>query len=436
MSDIEKSEHAIDGESEKCLPEQQQERDSGWAWVIVFSAFAINIITDGCSFSFGVLFSHLLDEFQETRSATAWTGSLLASAPMLCGPIASWITTKIGFRKATIIGGLIAVAGYLASAFVYSIDAICLTLGCITGVGISLPYLNSIVVVTSYFEKKRTIATGISQSGAGIGTLIFSPLYEFLIEKYGWRGALIIMGGIVLNIVACGAVFRQIDKHIPIEDIEMAHSASGSESKNEEDENIHCLTNTKCVEKIENVATCNYIKEKEGSLYKKTKWYRFMEKKMDILCNRRFFILTLAFILVYFFYDVPYDFTIDRMKGLGVAEQKSTYIMAVIGLFHVIGNVVFGILGNRNQTHRIFLFSGSLVLWGVVLFVIPSFTQYVPNMILGGMFGFISACQEAVHAVIIIDILGEDKMTDAYGILMFIQGMSNLFGPPFGGKIY
>jgi hypothetical protein len=52
------------------------------------------------------------------------------------------------------------------------------------------------------------------------------------------------------------------------------------------------------------------------------------------------------------------------------------------------------------------------------------------------MFGFISACQEAVHAVIIIDILGEDKMTDAYGILMFIQGMSNLFGPPFGGKIY
>jgi MFS family permease len=89
-------------------------------------------------------------------------------------------------------------------------------------------------------------------------------------------------------------------------------------------------------------------------------------------------------------------------------------------LFHVIGNVVFGILGNRTQTHRIFLFSGSLVLWGVVLFVIPSFIQYVPNMILGGMFGFISACQEAVHAVIIIDILGEDKMTDAYGILMII----------------
>jgi uncharacterized membrane protein len=70
---------------------------------------------------------------------------------------------------------------------------------------------------------------------------------------------------------------------------------------------------------------------------------------MDILCNRRFFILILAFILVYFFYDVPYDFTIDRMKGFGVAEQKSTYIMAVIGLFHVIGNVVFGILGNRTQ---------------------------------------------------------------------------------------
>jgi hypothetical protein len=64
-----------------------------------------------------VLYSHLLDEFQETRSATAWTGSRLASAPMLCGPIASWITTKIGFRKATIIGGLIAVAQHRFEIF-------------------------------------------------------------------------------------------------------------------------------------------------------------------------------------------------------------------------------------------------------------------------------------------------------------------------------
>lgn len=44
------------------------EVDGGWGWMVVFGAFMINVITDGCSYSFGVLFTHLVDYFQANRS--------------------------------------------------------------------------------------------------------------------------------------------------------------------------------------------------------------------------------------------------------------------------------------------------------------------------------------------------------------------------------
>lgn len=37
---------------------------------------------------------------------------------------------------------------------------------------------------------------------------MFAPLTEWLIERYMWRGTLIITAGILLNIVVCGALFR------------------------------------------------------------------------------------------------------------------------------------------------------------------------------------------------------------------------------------
>ena len=57
------------------------------------------------------------------------------------------------------------------------------------------------------------IVLGIAVAGSGIGTFLFAPLTEFLFEVYGgWRGAVLILGGIMLNIVVCGMIFRPLDE--------------------------------------------------------------------------------------------------------------------------------------------------------------------------------------------------------------------------------
>lgn len=52
--------------------------------------------------------------------------------------------------------------------------------------------------------------TGIAVAGSGIGTFLFAPLTEFLIDKYTWRGAFVILGAITFNIMVSGMAFRPL----------------------------------------------------------------------------------------------------------------------------------------------------------------------------------------------------------------------------------
>ncbi len=81
----------------------------------------------------------------------------------------------------------------------------------IAGLGLSLCYVAAIAVVAFYFDKRLSLATGLAVCGSGIGTFIFAPITQYLINEYGWRGAMLILSGIFLNIVICGALMREIE---------------------------------------------------------------------------------------------------------------------------------------------------------------------------------------------------------------------------------
>ena len=59
--------------------------DGGWGWVIVGASFMCNAIVDGFIFSFGIMLLPLVDEFGESKSKTAWIGSILSGFYLIAG---------------------------------------------------------------------------------------------------------------------------------------------------------------------------------------------------------------------------------------------------------------------------------------------------------------------------------------------------------------
>lgn len=184
--------------------------DGGWGWVVVAASFMVNLIADGITFSFGVIFVEFLNYFGEGKAKTAWIGSLFMAMPLLSGPVASFLTDRYGCRKVSVAGSILATAGFVISSYANSMGILVFTFGIVSGFGLSLCFVAAVVIVAYYFDKKRSFATGLSVCGSGIGTFIFAPVTQYLLAEYGWRGTTLILAGLFLNLAVCGCLMRDL----------------------------------------------------------------------------------------------------------------------------------------------------------------------------------------------------------------------------------
>ncbi|XP_055932857.1 monocarboxylate transporter 13-like [Argiope bruennichi] len=191
--------------------------DGGWGWMVVFSTFIIHVITDGVMYSFGVFYAQFLEYFETTGALASLVMSIFVGSCCVAGPIASALINKYGCRIVSILGTVVSCAGFLFSLVASSIEVLFVTIGVIAGLGFGLIYLPTIVSVALHFNLKRSSAMGISMAGSGIGSMLFAPFLEWLINYYGsWKGALIITTGLTLHCLVFSFFYREFEAVVEI----------------------------------------------------------------------------------------------------------------------------------------------------------------------------------------------------------------------------
>ena len=76
------------------------------------------------------------------------------------------------------------------------------------GSGGSIGYVAATIVSMQYFRKRRSIAQAIAACGFSSGYLLGAYLSPLLVRSYGLSGAMLILGGITLNVCVAGLLLR------------------------------------------------------------------------------------------------------------------------------------------------------------------------------------------------------------------------------------
>ncbi len=102
-------------------------------------------------------------------------------------------------KKASLLATICFVVGVVGTGIGVHLKSAVLILlfyGVVMGVGLGLGYLSPVKTLMLWFKDKKGLATGLAVAGFGAAKMVFSPVIEFLMGKFGVEIALYILAGI------------------------------------------------------------------------------------------------------------------------------------------------------------------------------------------------------------------------------------------------
>ncbi|KAK7090601.1 uncharacterized protein [Littorina saxatilis] len=213
---------AGEGKEEEAGEEEEEEEeeeesaipiDRGWAWMVVVGCFGMHVLVVGGVKSFGVLFVELQQLFNVSAKQLGIVHGLASVLMMGLGPVSNALSVRYSCRAVVFAGGLLIGCGFVASAWVPSFHWLYFTYSILTGLGSALAYAPSVVMVGHHFHKRRALANGISVSGSAVGSFLLPNLMQHLLNQYGLRGALLVIGGIMLHVCLAAVLFRPFSSY-------------------------------------------------------------------------------------------------------------------------------------------------------------------------------------------------------------------------------
>ncbi len=192
------------------LKSSVSEKTSGYGWVVLALTFFLQASASMAVFSFGPLAPFLRDDLEITRAQVGMFTSIIYLGMVFFGTHAGWLTDKFGIRLFLLAGpgamGLVFLCLPLTHSFIPALSIVF-----IAGVGYQFINPTTVKTLSQWFPPRmRGTAIGIKQSGISFGGAVGAVLIPVIALAWGWRGTMIVIGGIILAIVfLCRIYYRE-----------------------------------------------------------------------------------------------------------------------------------------------------------------------------------------------------------------------------------
>ncbi len=356
---------------------------------VLISACIVIMISMGLRQTFGLFFQ----AFEEGIGCTRTEFGLAIGIQMIFwgifSPLFGLVADRFGGNKAVFIGFLVFGAGIFMlysgpnTGIFFQISLGVLIGIALGGTAISVP----VSEVSKHFSnEKRTVAAGIVTAAASVGYFVAPLFTKFSLGEYGWEETLrFFLYFIFFGTIASLFIFAPNKQNIQ-----------------------------------------NQTMVKDQSFFEALK--EAFSHKGYVLLNAGFFVCGFQITLIAT--HIP-----GYMQERGMGGWSATIILALIGLFNIIGTLVMGYLGTKYRKKNLLCILYALRAVAIAIFILSP-PSIVMSVIFGITFGLLWLSTVPPTNGIVAQIFGTKYLSSLFGIVFLSHQVGAFIGAYLGGYFY
>jgi sugar phosphate permease len=181
-----------------------------YAWIIAILTFIVLLITAGVRATPGLLMVPLETEFGWSPAVISGAIAINIALFGLIGPFAAAVMERWGVRRVVLCALALLAASVALSTGMRSAWQLVLCWGVLVGTGTGVTSLVlAAVVATRWFDQRRGVVLGALSAANATGQLVFLPLLATVVETRGWRTAALIVAGAATVVFGVVALFMR-----------------------------------------------------------------------------------------------------------------------------------------------------------------------------------------------------------------------------------
>ena len=257
-----------------------------------------------------------------------------------------------------------------------------------------------------YFKKRIGLANGICSTGAAIGAICMAPLFQILVDTYGWRGGCLVISAIMCNVVIGALMLRST----PLMKAHPGYEMSNDYKKTPSNDTNNSNQPTSLWQELAN--------DFDLSLWK----------------NWRFICVALTGIGTGMGYNAAFIFVVPHADDVGIDKMRSSFLLSLVGIGSIVGRLLHGPLIDKRIVLPAHL---SSISWGasaIIILIFPFVRTYSAMAILETLFGFFTGIAMPLIFVVLANSVGTKRASGAFAWWLLLEAPGSLIGIYLSGK--
>jgi len=363
------------------------DREAPYGWVMVGIGALMTCVAAGAMFSLAVFLGAIAADTGWSRAEVSGAMTVTLLAMGIAGFVWGALSDRFGARPVVLAGAVLLGAGLLISSRATSAWQFQAAYGVLVGIATGSFFAPMMSVVTSWFERRRSLAVSLVSVGVGVAPMTLSPFAAWLLGVVDWRTAQATLAALVWVTLIPAAFFVRPAPAV-------AAAGQGAQAGSD-------------------------------------------GPGMDLaqaLRSREFVILAAVFFFCCGAHSGPIFHTVSYAMGCGLPAMAAVTIYSMEGVGGLVGRVVFGLAGDRFGAKRVLVFGLLVQAIGAGAYV---FASRLPEFYgVATVFGFAYGGVMPLYAVIAREYFGQRILGAVFGAAAMISSLGMSVGPWIGGWIF